>query len=222
MRIELVDRRNQLLLVAREVLRPPAVAREDDRAHIGRPQPIDDVARDAARGHDDVQVVPRDVHVVEHDREEAAVADLIGEIVVGDVGRHVPHPRGRRRVVRGRVDFRDGDDALRLAFLVDGEVLAREAVNRLAVLVEHRDVETDDVRTDAENRLLRGWLGLLLGRLWRRGLRWRLLRRHRQDHGRDRRGGERDAETHHRSRGTPQPMMVARPPVVNWRAGSMP
>jgi hypothetical protein len=112
----------------------------------------------------------------------------------------VPHPRGRRRVVRGGVDLRDRDNALRLPFLDDGEVFAREAVNRLAVLVEHRDVETDDVCADPENRLLRGWLGLLLRGL-RQGRRRRLLRGHRQHNRRDRSSGERDGEAEHRWRG---------------------
>jgi hypothetical protein len=42
----------------------------------------------------------------------------------------MPHPRGRRRVVRGRVDLRDCADALWLPFLVEGDAreLSREAM----------------------------------------------------------------------------------------------
>ena len=71
-------------------------------------------------------------------------------------------------MLRG-VDLGHRDDALRLAVLGDGEVVRRQSADRAAVLVEHRDVEADDVDVAAEDRRLLLRLGRILDRRIRRG-----------------------------------------------------
>ena len=86
--------------------------------------------------------------IVHHDREDAPVVEIV---VAPDVGRDVADPRGRGRHHGVRqIDGAEGLDFHRLAIFEDHEVLGGEAAHRLTLLVEHRDVERDELHAGLE------------------------------------------------------------------------
>ena len=152
LRRERIGGGDQLTTIAGEVLRF-AEEREHHRREIVRTKPIDDPTRDQLRRVRHA-VVRRRHPIVHDDDDDAAQIELVG----GDVGADLPHPFGGDRRGRGDVDGRERDDRLRLAVFEHREVLGAQAVNRLAVLVEHRDVEPDEIDAGAEGLLGLGGL----------------------------------------------------------------
>ena len=147
LRRERIGGGDQLTAIAGEVLRL-AEEREHDRGKIVRTKPVDDPTCDLLRGVRHA-VVGRRHPVVHDDDDDAAQIELIG----GDVGADLPHPFGGDRRGSGDVDGRERDDRLRLAVFEHREVLGAQAVNRLAVLVEDRDVEPHEIDAGAEGLL---------------------------------------------------------------------
>ena len=129
---------------------PLVVLREHDRRQIGRREIVDDGPRDPLGRVDHVGIGRRQ-HVVHDDHEQARLAERVGL----DVGRDVAHPRRRRLFARGHHHGFEGDDRLDRAVDRDGEVRRHEIADGTAILVEHRDVEPDDVDPGSEGgRLL--------------------------------------------------------------------
>ena len=94
--------------------------------------------------------------VVHHDDDETTGV----EIVRRHIGRDVPHPERGRGHGRRNVNLAHCDDRLRLAIFGHAEVCRGQAPDRVAILVEHEDVELHDVDAAAKDGtlLLRGLL----------------------------------------------------------------
>jgi hypothetical protein len=94
----------------------------------------------------------REVDVVHHDEERRSCGWFVG--VRDDASRRRRGCRGGRRP-RGRLGRRDAverDDLLRLAALQDDEVLASEAGDRAALVVDHHRVDRDQLDVAPEDR----------------------------------------------------------------------
>ena len=154
--VGLIGQREQpRAIVGRPRVEPAASARRDERHGVLiADRLVDELAERLPRRG---RLLPRQVHVVE-DQDEGAAGNAAGrDRVVRDaaLGRRA---RGDRRRRGGRqLDGLELRDRLRRAVLEDGEVRAREARHRLALLVEHHDVDRHEIDAgfEARGRLLR-------------------------------------------------------------------
>ena len=81
-RIELVDCREELAAILREVLGPPRFEGINDGGHIRRPETVDDVPRDRAGRHDHLDAVFGNCQVVENDADGLALAEPVARSFV--------------------------------------------------------------------------------------------------------------------------------------------
>ena len=125
--------------VAREALRLLVERGVDDRREVVGPELVEDLIGDARRRRRRPVVAPR--HPVNHDDDQTPRKYAIGR----DVRRHFAHPRRRRDDTIRNVDRQERHDRLRLPVLEHGEIRRRQPPHRPAILVEHGDVELDDV-----------------------------------------------------------------------------
>jgi hypothetical protein len=132
--------------VGREVLRQ-RMGREDDRGKVSRAHLVDGGLGRASRGR---HVLGADGAVEQNDDKPAVARQLIGD----DIGGNVAHPCGRwiGRPVR-EVHRAEDDDGPNLAVFADDEILSGQSANRTPFLVEHRDIDVDDVDASSEGGL---------------------------------------------------------------------
>ncbi len=142
---------------ARELPVLPGVPRRPPqlllRRHDGDPVALADVGREEApQGHaDPLHGRVRYVYVVDEE-EEAAALGRSAQASTGQARRLVVG----RRATAAHDDRFEGLDRLPAAFLLDREVLPREARHRTVVLVEHDHVEAHEVDAGTEDRRRRG------------------------------------------------------------------
>ena len=96
-----------------------------------------------------MRIIGCDLHAAQQ-----TIAMLDGE--TGEVGRDVARPRRTGSQAIGQVDCRERHDWLLNPAIENDEVSCGEPMDRLAIPIQYRDIDLNDVRGGPENRHLLG------------------------------------------------------------------